>query len=1171
MAQPPSYNRGYDFTSFQTNNPDEPIPAVELESEFDSIKQTLDAVLVNMAILQRDDTELANQIVTPESFSQETIALTKASSFNIRGSWSASTAYAINDLVEYNSATYIAVSAHTSSANFSSDSGNWVLLANAAIDTTSSAVDQFEGTGSQTAFTTQYSYNSVTDVLVFVNGALQTPTDDYSISNTTVTFTSPPPAPAVAGRENVIVWGPSVTTIAAQVAAANSAGAAAASASAAAQSETNAQSAQALAESARDDSQTARDDSQTARTASQAAQALSEGARDTAQNHRDDAQKLATNAEDSQFTLSDGTTTGYSALHYKEKAEDAEAAALLSKNAAAQSETNALNYSNNANTQAGLAAASATSASGYADTAEDEKDLAVLARQAAESARDATLTAYDNFDDRYLGAKTSDPTTDNDGNSLIAGSLYFNSTTSAMMVYSGSAWVAAYADGATLVAKAGDTMSGNLTVNANINANSLNVDGNITADGMTIDGGDFVVDGQSVDNALIVDYSTNRVGINLGAGNTPQANFHVKGGQRWETTTGGNILELQHYSGYSFIYRSNGDLRLSGQGAASQNYLALTNSGGFTFAGNTVYHTGNLDSILDLGITDGTNGQVLQTDGAGGMSFTTITGFSGAFADLSGKPTTIAGYGITDVFDGSGNLLVGKTVTDVGTAGHTLGSSGYVYHTRAGDIQFLNRTGSDGVHTYYYRDGADKGNIGVYSNKLQIGQGNANVQFSNAEDAIIPSNGSGTLNDNAIDLGTTSARFNDIHYGGVLNANASDYQIKVTSGSNQPWYLRSLSNGSFGVHLNGTGDIANFTSSGASINGDLSLGDGNRAKFGDDADIQIWHSGTSNLISSNADLNVGKGVTGGSFVFRLAQPSGAGGNTLEIDSNSTGGHQRINAASTNYPLEIQYNGGTKISIDANGVDTFGTLVNDGHLLVVNNGVSNQGDNNTHFNYQDTGVNYIRGTLTYSSSPFRIASGGIQRSAHNNGHLEGGYNNIGANGLNTNPIFTIGSNYNPASTTLSNMYGIGFCRGDASFIPQTSSAHWGQYVAADGDARIFLNGSTGAGLFNGNVTAYASDERLKENIKPIPNALEKVCKLNGVTFDWKDDCEEKGFTPSMKHETGVIAQNVATQIPDAISPAPFNSEYLTVDKEKIIPVLIEAIKELKAEIETLKKG
>ena len=51
---------------------------------------------------------------------------------------------------------------------------------------------------------------------------------------------------------------------------------------------------------------------------------------------------------------------------------------------------------------------------------------------------------------------------------------------------------------------------------------------------MTIDGGDFVVDGRYADNALIIDYSTNRVGINLGAGNTPQANFHVKGEAEWK-------------------------------------------------------------------------------------------------------------------------------------------------------------------------------------------------------------------------------------------------------------------------------------------------------------------------------------------------------------------------------------------------------------------------------------------------------------------------------------------------------------------------------------------------------------------------------------------------------------------------------------------------------------
>jgi hypothetical protein len=106
-------------------------------------------------------------------------------------------------------------------------------------------------------------------------------------------------------------------------------------------------------------------------------------------------------------------------------------------------------------------------------------------------------------------------------------------------------------------------------------------------------------------------------------------------------------------------------------------------------------------------------------------------------------------------------------------------------------------------------------------------------------------------------------------------------------------------------------------------------------------------------------------------------------------------------------------------------------------------------------------------------------------------------------------------------------------------------------------------------FRGNVTAYASDERLKENITPINNAVEKVKQLRGVTFDWKDDCEDKGFMPTMKHETGVIAQEVQKVIPDAAVPAPFDEDYLTVKHEKIIPVLIEAVKEQQEQIEELK--
>jgi len=100
------------------------------------------------------------------------------------------------------------------------------------------------------------------------------------------------------------------------------------------------------------------------------------------------------------------------------------------------------------------ASTSATNASNSASTASTAATNASAAQVAAETARDQTLTAYDNFDDRYLGAKTSDPTLDNDGNALLAGALYFNSSLGYMKVYTGSVWVDAYAAGTSFLAKA---------------------------------------------------------------------------------------------------------------------------------------------------------------------------------------------------------------------------------------------------------------------------------------------------------------------------------------------------------------------------------------------------------------------------------------------------------------------------------------------------------------------------------------------------------------------------------------------------------------------------------------------------------------------------------------------------------------------------------------------
>lgn len=78
-----------------------------------------------------------------------------------------------------------------------------------------------------------------------------------------------------------------------------------------------------------------------------------------------------------------------------------------------------------------------TAASGHADDAETAKD-------AAESALASTQAVYDGFDDRYLGTKSSNPSTDNDGDALEQGTLYFNSSTKRMKIWNGSTWESAY-------------------------------------------------------------------------------------------------------------------------------------------------------------------------------------------------------------------------------------------------------------------------------------------------------------------------------------------------------------------------------------------------------------------------------------------------------------------------------------------------------------------------------------------------------------------------------------------------------------------------------------------------------------------------------------------------------------------------------------------------------
>ena len=120
-----------------------------------------------------------------------------------------------------------------------------------------------------------------------------------------------------------------------------------------------------------------------------------------------------------------------------------------------------------------------------------------------------------------------------------------------------------------------------------------------------------------------------------------------------------------------------------------------------------------------------------------------------------------------------------------------------------------------------------------------------------------------------------------------------------------------------------------------------------------------------------------------------------------------------------------------------------------------------------------------------------------RAASNEGFQLGSYNNIGSNGTHSNPIYTIGSSYIPALTTLGNMYGIGYTNTSSSFIGLTGASSWGMYVAADGNARIFLSGANGgistAGViyasqyYDYGNTAYYLDPASTSNINALSTA------------------------------------------------------------------------------------
>ena len=147
-------------------------------------------------------------------------------------------------------------------------------------------------------------------------------------------------------------------------------------------------------------------------------------------------------------------------------------------------------------------------------------------------------------------------------------------------------------------------------------------------------------------------------------------------------------------------------------------------------------------------------------------------------------------------------------------------------------------------------------------------------------------------------------------------------------------------------------------------------------------------------------------------------------------------------------------------------------------------------------------------------------------------------------------------------------------GALGYTPYNSTNPSGYY--SSGSAATFSSVTVnGAITATGDITAFYSDRRLKTNVTAIPNALTKVMSLNGILYTPNELAESFGFKAG-ENIVGLFADEVEAVLPEAVKPAPFDTDengasksgenYKTIQYEKVVPLLVEAIKEQQATIE-----
>ena len=196
------------------------------------------------------------------------------------------------------------------------------------------------------------------------------------------------------------------------------------------------------------------------------------------------------------------------------------------------------------------------------------------------------------------------------------------------------------------------------------------------------------------------------------------------------------------------------------------------------------------------------------------------------------------------------------------------------------------------------------------------------------------------------------------------------------------------------------------------------------------------------------------------------------------------------------------------------------------------------------------ANTITSASSYANSAFATANTITSASSYANSAFALANNGVGIDTTQNTNITNTGTYANSAFSKANNALTAG-----ANTSTSVQFGSLGIGTAA--------SGTSGEIRAINNITAYYSDDRLKTKLGNIQNALEMLTSLNGFYYEANKTAQDLGYT--VQREVGLSAQEVQKVLPEIVVPAPIDDKYLTIHYEKIIPLLVEAIKELNDKI------